>query len=65
MAYSCGYWTSDDPSYTLEDAQRAKLDLVCRKLGLEPGMTLLDVGLRLGLAVAARRRALRGTRSSA
>ena len=44
MAYSCGYWTSTDPSYTLADAQRDKLDLVCRKLGLEPGMALLDVG---------------------
>ncbi len=34
MAYSCAYFTSDDPEYTLEDAQRDKLDLVCRKLGL-------------------------------
>jgi cyclopropane-fatty-acyl-phospholipid synthase len=48
MAYSCGYWTSDDPSYGLADAQRDKLDLVCRKLGLEPGMTLLDVGCGWG-----------------
>ena len=31
MAYSCGYFTSDDPSYTVADAQRDKLDLVCRK----------------------------------
>ncbi len=44
MAYSSGYWTSDDPSYTLADAQRDKLDLVLHKLGLEPGMTMLDVG---------------------
>jgi len=44
MAYSCGYWTSDDPGYGLADAQRDKLDLVCRKLGLKPGMRLLDVG---------------------
>ena len=36
MAYSCGYFTSDDPSYTVADAQRDKLDLVCRKLGLTP-----------------------------
>jgi cyclopropane-fatty-acyl-phospholipid synthase len=35
MAYSCAYFTSDDPAYTLEDAQRDKLDLVCRKLGLD------------------------------
>ncbi|MCY7340947.1 MAG: cyclopropane-fatty-acyl-phospholipid synthase family protein [Pseudonocardia sp.] len=45
MAYSCGYWTRDaSPTYGLADAQRDKLDLVCRKLGLEPGMRLLDVG---------------------
>jgi cyclopropane-fatty-acyl-phospholipid synthase len=48
MAYSCGYWTSTDPSYTLADAQRDKLDLVCRKLGLEPGMSMLDVGCGWG-----------------
>ena len=51
MAYSCAYWTSDatsGPAYTVADAQRDKLDLVCRKLGLEPGMTLLDVGCGWG-----------------
>ena len=46
MAYSCGYHASPDVS--LEEAQRAKLSLVCRKLGLEPGMTLLDVGCGWG-----------------
>ncbi|MCW0214551.1 MAG: cyclopropane-fatty-acyl-phospholipid synthase family protein [Pseudonocardia sp.] len=45
MAYSCGYWTAaESPAYGLADAQRDKLDLICRKLGLEPGMRLLDVG---------------------
>ena len=48
MAYSCGYWTSTDPAYTVADAQRDKLDLVCRKLGLERGMRLLDVGCGWG-----------------
>jgi cyclopropane-fatty-acyl-phospholipid synthase len=41
MAYSCAYFTSDDPAYTLADAQRDKLDLVCRKLGLD---ALVDPG---------------------
>jgi cyclopropane-fatty-acyl-phospholipid synthase len=48
MAYSSGYWRSDDPAYTLADAQRDKLDLVLDKLGLEPGMTMLDVGCGWG-----------------
>ena len=48
MAYSCAYWTSDDPAYTVADAQRDKLDLICRKLDLEPGARLLDVGCGWG-----------------
>jgi len=45
MAYSCGYWTGDaSDGYTVSDAQRDKLDLICRKLDLHPGMRLLDVG---------------------
>ncbi|MGN6635483.1 MAG: class I SAM-dependent methyltransferase [Oryzihumus sp.] len=48
MAYSCGYWTSDDPFYTVQDAQRDKLDLVCRKLGLREGMRMLDIGCGWG-----------------
>ncbi|MFE9845675.1 class I SAM-dependent methyltransferase [Streptomyces goshikiensis] len=45
MVYSCAYWR---PDATLEDAQRDKLDLVCRKLALEPGLRLLDVGCGWG-----------------
>lgn len=48
MAYSCGYWESEDPGYGLADAQRAKLELACRKLGLAPGSRLLDVGCGWG-----------------
>ncbi|MBC9719260.1 class I SAM-dependent methyltransferase [Streptomyces sp. TRM66268-LWL] len=48
MAYSCAYWTSEDPSYSLADAQRDKLELICRKLGLRPGARLLDVGCGWG-----------------
>src|SRR6185369_6833366 len=50
MAYSCAYFTQDpeDPTYTIEDAQRAKLDLVCRKLGIQPGGRHLDIGCGWG-----------------
>jgi cyclopropane-fatty-acyl-phospholipid synthase len=49
MAYSCAYWTRpDDPAYTLTDAQRDKLDLICRKLALADGVRLLDVGCGWG-----------------
>jgi cyclopropane-fatty-acyl-phospholipid synthase len=52
LVYSCAYWTApDDPTYTLEDAQRDKLDLICRKLELRPGMRLLDVGCGWGSLV--------------
>jgi len=49
MTYSCAVWSS--PDGTLEDAQAAKHELVCRKLGLEPGMRLLDVGCGWGSMV--------------
>jgi cyclopropane-fatty-acyl-phospholipid synthase len=53
MAYSCAYFTQDpeDLTYTVEDAQRDKLDLVCRKLGLHearPGHRHLDIGCGWG-----------------
>lgn len=45
MTYTCGYWAKAN---NLEDAQTAKLDLICRKLGLAPGMRLLDIGCGWG-----------------
>ena len=46
MVYSCAVWES--PDVGLEAAQEAKLDLVCRKLGLTEGSRLLDVGCGWG-----------------
>jgi len=46
MTYSCGVWPTADA--TLETAQATKYELVSRKLGLEPGMRLLDVGCGWG-----------------
>lgn len=45
MIYSCGYWKN---AKTLEEAQREKLDLTCRKLHLKPGQKVLDVGCGWG-----------------
>ena len=45
MIYSCAYWRQAE---TLDQAQEHKLDLVCRKLGLRKGMTLLDIGCGWG-----------------
>jgi len=41
MVYSCGYWKDAE---TLDAAQEAKLDLICRKAGLKEGMRILDIG---------------------
>ncbi|MEU6119995.1 cyclopropane-fatty-acyl-phospholipid synthase family protein [Streptomyces sp. NPDC047117] len=49
MVYSCAYWES--PDATLEEAQRDKLDLICRKLNLQEGERLLDVGCGWGSMV--------------
>ncbi len=46
MTYSCAYWQGG--AQTLEEAQRDKLDLVCRKLGLTAGERVLDVGCGWG-----------------
>jgi len=45
MIYSCGYW---ERAETLADAQRDKLELICRKLELQPGMRVLDIGCGWG-----------------
>jgi cyclopropane-fatty-acyl-phospholipid synthase len=45
LNYTCGYWRNGP---TLEKAQEDKLDLVCRKLNLKPGMHVLDLGCGWG-----------------
>jgi len=45
LVYTCGYW---NVAQDLDRAQEAKLDLICRKLGLEAGMRLLDLGCGFG-----------------
>jgi cyclopropane-fatty-acyl-phospholipid synthase len=45
MTYTCGYWRD---AGSLAEAQEAKLDLICRKLRLEPGMRVLDIGCGWG-----------------
>lgn len=45
MVYSCGYWHT---AQNVDEAQEAKLDLICRKLELRQGMTLLDIGCGWG-----------------
>ena len=48
MIYSCGYWRAAN---TIDEAQEHKLDLVARKLQLEPGMRVLDIGCGWGGAL--------------
>ncbi len=48
LVYSCGYWSEAD---NLDDAQAAKLDLVCRKLRLQRGQRVLDIGCGWGEAL--------------
>mgnify|MGYP000202370577 CR=1 FL=1 len=45
MNYSCGYWKDAE---TLDEAQRNKMDLICRKLDLKEGMSVLDIGCGWG-----------------
>ncbi len=45
LNYSCAYWKEAE---TLDAAQEAKLDMICRKIGLKPGMTVLDIGCGWG-----------------
>jgi cyclopropane-fatty-acyl-phospholipid synthase len=45
MNYSCAYWNR---AATLDEAQEAKLELICRKMGLVPGMRVLDIGCGWG-----------------
>jgi cyclopropane-fatty-acyl-phospholipid synthase len=48
MAYSCAYYPAGKRRLTLEEAQRAKLEMICRKLALKPGSKLLDMGCGWG-----------------
>ncbi|MBI2065698.1 MAG: class I SAM-dependent methyltransferase, partial [Candidatus Zambryskibacteria bacterium] len=44
LAYTCGYWSGNPPAGELDAAQEAKLELVCRKIGLKHGQRVLDIG---------------------
>ncbi len=49
MTYTCGYWAD---AKNLAEAQEAKLDMICHKLRLEPGMRVLDIGCGWGSFMA-------------
>jgi len=60
MVYTCGYW--EDGVENLDQAQEAKLDLICRKLGLKAGDRILDIGCGWGsfLKFAAEKYGIKG-----
>jgi len=45
MAYTCGYWKT---ATNLDEAQEAKMELICRKIGARPGMRILELGCGWG-----------------
>ena len=57
MVYSCAYFK--DPAESIDAAQSRKLDYICRKLRLEPGDRLLDIGCGWGALIMHATRALR------
>jgi cyclopropane-fatty-acyl-phospholipid synthase len=48
MTYTCAYWSGTPAPRDLDEAQEAKLDLICRKLELKPGQHVLDIGCGWG-----------------
>jgi cyclopropane-fatty-acyl-phospholipid synthase len=53
LTYSCAYFERrEDPAADLDAAQEAKLDLICRKLDLQPGQRLLDIGCGWGSLIS-------------
>ncbi|MFH1290211.1 MAG: cyclopropane fatty acyl phospholipid synthase, partial [Nanoarchaeota archaeon] len=59
MIYSCAYWKN---AKTLDKAQEAKLDLICKKMNLKPGIKILDIGCGWGgfLKFAAKKYKIKG-----
>ncbi len=48
MTYTCGYWSGSPPARDLDEAEEAKLELVCKKIGLKAGDRVLDIGCGWG-----------------